>query len=149
MKSQKHLLEQIPGVQGIFLLIVVLVGVLNHLVEVGQDGVVHRPEAGEIGAVVDAPFFVHPLQHQLNGVDVPVCEVLVGAEKILQERDVLAEPGLLPERLRRLGIVLAVHIPHLGFQRIDAVLPSHEVHETAAQISAELSHLVLRVQADH
>ena len=63
-----------------------------------------------------------------------VREILVGAEKVLQKGDVLAEPGVLPEGGGGLGIVLAVHVPELGLQGIDAVPAAHEVHETAAQI---------------
>ena len=46
-----------------------------------------------VRVVVDAPLAVQPLQHQLNGIDMPVREILVGAEEILQKRDMLTEPG--------------------------------------------------------
>ena len=43
-----------------------------------------------------------------------VCELLIGPEKILKERDVLAETGLLAERLWSLGIVFVANVPDLG-----------------------------------
>ena len=93
---------------------------------------------------------VQPLQHQLDGVDVPVREVLVGAEKVFQEGDVLAQAGLLAEGKGgvRLRFPLAAHIPHLGLQGIDAVLAAHQVDEASAQVGAEINELMLRVQAD-
>ena len=88
-----------------------------------------------VRVVVDAPLAVQPLQHQLNGVDMPVREILVGAEKILQKRDVLTEPGMLPEGGGGFRVVLAGHVPEFRLQGVDAVPAAHEVHETAAQIS--------------
>ena len=57
---------------------------------------------------------VQPFQHQLDGVDVPVREVLVGAKEILQEGDVLAKPGPLPESGWGVGVILPTDIPHFG-----------------------------------
>ena len=54
-------------------------------------------QPGEICAVVDAEFLIHLLQHQLDGVDVAVREIFISAEKVLQEGDVLAQPGVLPK----------------------------------------------------
>ena len=44
----------------------------------------------------------------------PVCKVLVAAEKILQEGDMLAEPGVLPEGVRRLRVFLVIIAPQFG-----------------------------------
>ena len=79
----------------------------------------------------------------------PVGEVLVGAEEVLQEGDVLAEPGALPKSGGRIGVVLALHIPELGLQGVDDVFPAHHVGEAATHVPAQVVQLMLRVQADH
>ena len=78
-----------------------------------------------------------------------VRKILISAEKVLQEGNVLAQPGVLPEGGGSFRIVLSIHVPHLGFQGVDTVLACHEVNKAAAQIGAQVPHLMLRVQADH
>ena len=53
-------------------LIVLSVLLINEFIEVGKDGIVLGLEAGEVGAVADAPFGVQLAHHDLNGVDVAV-----------------------------------------------------------------------------
>ena len=82
-EAQQDLLEQFLGVQRVILPLIVLIGVLHDRIEVREDGKVLGPHRFEVRAVVQAPGLVQPLQHQLDGVDVPVGEVLVGAEEVL------------------------------------------------------------------
>ena len=88
-----------------------LVGVLHDFVEVREDGKILGPHGLKVCVVVQAPGLVQPLQHQINGVDVPVGEILVGAEEVLQEGDMLTETGPLAKRCRSVGIALALRIP--------------------------------------
>ena len=149
VESQQDLLEQLLGVQRVLLLFIVLVGVLHNFIEVREDGKVLGPHGLEVRVVVQPPGFVQPLQHQLNGINVPVREVLVGAEEVLEEGDVLAEAGALAEGGGGVRIALAFGIPQLGLQRIDKILSAHDVGEAAAHVLTEVIQLVLRVQADH
>ncbi len=59
----------------------------------------------------EAPLFVQPLQHQLNGVDVPVAEILIGPKEVLQEGDVLTEAGPLAKSGGSFRIIAALRVP--------------------------------------
>ena len=149
MEPQQELPQQLPGIQRAVLLVIVLVGVLQDGVQILRNGPVLRPHGREVRLVRNAPFPVQLLQHQLQGIDLLVGEGLVGPEKVLEEGDVLGQGRFLLECLWRVWIVLSIHIPPLGLQEVDAVLPAHEVCVTAAQLVAEPGQLLLRVQADH
>ena len=152
-EAQEKFLEQLLRVQRPGFLLIVPVGVLDHGVKVGEDGVVLRAEGGEIRIIADPPSAVQPLQHQLYGVDLRLGEVLVCPEEVLEEGDVLAEPAVHPKGLRGifafLCVLLNVHVPYLRLQGVDDVLPAGQVQKAAAQVLAQLRHLMLRVQADH
>ena len=81
--------------------------------------------SGEVGVIAQAPLAVERFQHQLDGVDVPLREVLVGAEKVLEERDVLTEPRAFLKRFGSVGIIFSVHIPQLRLQGVDEMAPAH------------------------
>ena len=83
VETQQDLPQQITGVQRIFLTVIGLVDFLDLVIEVGEGREVLRLDGLDLGVVIDAPLGIQALQHQLNGVDVPVCKVLVAAEKIL------------------------------------------------------------------
>ena len=61
----------------------------------------------------------------------------------------LGQGRFLPECLWRVWIVLSIHIPPLGLQKVNTELPAHEVRVTATQFATEPGQLLLRVQADH
>ena len=114
VEAQQDLPQQITGVQRIFLTVIGLVDFLDLVIEVGEGREVLRLDGLDLGVVIDAPLGIQALQHQLDGVDVPVCKVLVAAEKILQEGDMLAEPGVLPEGVRCLRVLLVIIAPQFG-----------------------------------
>ena len=149
VEAQEDLLEHFLGEQGLFLSVIVLIDVLHQLVEVGEDGILAGADLGEVRGVAHAPFGVEPLHQQLNGVNVEVGEAFVGAEEVLEKGDVLGEQGFLPEGCRGVGIVLAVHVPELGFQRIDAILTAQEVDKAAAQIVSHVRQFMFRIEGDH
>ena len=60
----------------------------------------------------------------------------------------LAEEGALAEGFRGCLVLLGVHAPRLGLQRVDAVPAVHQVHEASAQVMAQVDELMLRVEAD-
>ena len=63
----------------------------------------------------------------------------------------LTQPRPLAKRRGRIFIVslLAVHVPYLGFQRVDDVLPAHEVDEAAAKVPGKVDQLMLWIETDH
>ena len=148
VEAQQDFLQQFPRVQRVFLSVIVLVGVLDHIVEVGEDGEIIGSHGLEIRVIVESPLPVQPFQHQLDGVDVAVRKVLIGPEKVLEEGDVLAQASALPEGGWRFRIVLTIGIPQLGFQGVDDVLPAHEISEAAAQVGAQVDELMLRIEAE-
>ena len=61
----------------------------------------------------------------------------------------LGKPCALPKGFRGFGIfALCTLVPALRLQRIDAVLPCHEVGEAAAHGIAQLLQLMFHVQRD-
>ena len=145
VKPQPYRPEQFRGVKGAFAL---LLGLLHQGVEVGEDGIVLRPQAGEIGVVIDPPLGVEPAQHDLDGISLGVVEVFVAAEEIPQEGDVLGEQGALPESDGgvRVGRLLS-RAPGTGFQHIDPVVSAGEIQVGTAQPLHDLPIFPLGVQA--
>ena len=82
---QQHLLQKFTGIQRIFFSVIVLICFLDHIVQVGHNGIVGGLQSCEVGIIIQAPPVIEPLQHQFDGVDVTVGEVLVGLEEVFQE----------------------------------------------------------------
>ena len=72
VEAQQDFLEQFSWVERVLLAVVVPVRFLDHVVEVGKNGIIRGSQGLEIGIVIHAPFGVQPPQHQLNGINVPV-----------------------------------------------------------------------------
>ena len=150
MEPQHEIPEHSPRIEFQFLLtVIVLIGLLNGVVEVSQDGVVGRSHSGEVGGVTDAPLPVEPLHHQLQGIDVGGVELLVDTEDVPQEGDVLGQQST-PEGVWRVRVIrLAAIVPVPGLQQIDADPAAEQIHEAAPQVAAQLLHFVLRIQGDN
>ena len=77
----------------------------------------------------------------------PVTEIFIGPEEVLEEGDVLAQACGFAERLGGVGVLrIAALVPALGFQRIDAVHAAHQIHETAADPLAHILLLMFHIQ---
>ena len=150
VEPQHEIPEHSPRIEFQFLLtVIVLIGLLNGVVEVSQDGVVGRSHPGEVGGVADAPLTVEPLHHQLQGVDVGGVEILVDTEDVPQEGDVLGQQST-PEGVWRVRVIrLAAIVPVPGLQQIDADPAAEQIHKAAPQVAAQLLHLMLRIQGDN
>ena len=112
VEAQQDLLQQLSWVEGILLAVVVSVRLLDHVIEIGEDWIIPGRQGLEVGIVVHAPLDVQPPQHQLNGINMLVCKILIGPEEVLEERDMLAEPGLLAECSGSIRIIpLAAVVP--------------------------------------
>ena len=122
MKPQQQIPQHFPRIKtgGV----IVVIGSLDRIVEVGEDGVILWSHRREVGAVGDVPFLIEPLHHQLQRVDVGRVEALVDAEHIPQEGDVLGEQRP-PESVRRVRVFRSTAIiPAARLQQVDAVLPA-------------------------
>ena len=71
------MLEDFGGVELALALVKGFVFRFDQRVQVGQDGVIGGLHPVEIGAVGDAPLVVELLQHDLDGIDLPVVKILV------------------------------------------------------------------------
>jgi len=61
--------------------------------------------------VGDAPFLVELAQHDCDGVDFPVGKILVGAEKVLEKADMLAELAAFSKGSRyELAVILGIGV---------------------------------------
>ena len=122
MEPQQQIPQHLPRIKtgGI----IVVIGILNRIVEVGEDGVIGRLRRRKVHAVGDVPLLIEPLYHQLQRVDVGRVEALVDAEHIPQEGDVLGEQRP-PESVRRVRVFRpAAIVPAARLQQVDAVLPA-------------------------
>ena len=129
--------------------IVVFEFLLDEVVKVGENGIVLRTHPAEVGALGDAELLIQLGQHDLNGIDMRIAEILIGPEEVLQERDVLGQQGAFAKGLRRIsGIGVAAIIPALGFQHIDDVLSGHKVCKAAAHRFAHFLLFVFGIQRD-
>ena len=79
--------------------IVALEFFFNQVIEVRKDGIVLWAHPAEVGALGDAELVIQLGQHDLDGVDVCVAEILVGPEKVLEEGNMLRELGGLAKGL--------------------------------------------------
>ena len=122
MEPQQQIPQHLPRIKtgGV----IVVIGILDRIVQVGEDGVIGRLHSGKVRAVGDVPLLIEPLHHQLQRVDVGRIEALVDAEHIPQEGDVLGEQRP-PESVRRVRIFRpAAIVPAARLQQVDAVLPA-------------------------
>ena len=122
MEPQQQIPQHFPRVKtgGV----IVVIGILNRIVEVGEDGVILWPHRREVRAVGDVPLLIEPLYHQLQRVDVGRVKALVDAEHIPQEGDVLGEQRS-SESVRRVRVFRpAAIVPAARLQQVDAVLPA-------------------------
>ena len=147
MEPQQQIPQHFPRIKtgGV----IVVIGILDRIVEVREDGVILWPHRREVRAVGDVPLLIEPLYHQFQRVDVGRIKALVDAEHIPQEGDVLGEQRP-PESVRRVRVFRpAAIVPAAGLQQVDAVLPTEVVQKAAAQGAALVLHFVLGVQRDH
>ena len=147
VKAEEDLLQKLCRVQLVSVRIIPLILLLNKVIEVRKDGVSLRLQAAEVSGIADAPLFIQAANHNLNGINVPVAEIFVGAEKVLEEGDVLTQPCGLAERFGSVGVLrIAALVPTLRFQRIDAVYTPHQIHEAAADPLAHILLFMLHIQ---
>ena len=132
VQPQQHLLQQLPRIQAARLIVPQLL--LHKCVQVGEDGIILRRKLPEVRFLRNAPLLIQLGQHDLDGIQLRVGELLVGAKEILQEGDVPRQQRGLAERLGDglvcFGSVSLIPAPHL--QHIDALLTGHKVDEAAA-----------------
>ena len=122
---------------------------LFYLIQFLHDWEVRGLLCAVVGGVGNAKACVQLGEQNLDGVDLRVREILVAAEEVLEEGDVLGQPRDLLERLRRGGVdILDAVRPCFRLERVDCVLSAHEVDIAAAQGVAEFLILGLGVQAD-
>ena len=125
VEAQQQVPEHLPGVQLEFLLLlIVIIGCLNNVIQVGEDGIVGRSHLREVRLVGNSPTLVQPLDHQLQGVDVRRVEVLIDPEDVPQEGDMLGQEGPAKGRGLLRVIRIAPVVPPPGLQQVDAVLPA-------------------------
>ena len=150
VQPQQDLLQKFRRVERMPTVIKGLILLLNEFIEVGRNWVIHWGQAVKVGAVTDAPFGVQLTEHDLDGIDVLVGKVLVGAKEVPQEGDVLAQPCGLAEGFRGVLIVAAAPvIPAFRLQKIDVELAAHHIHEAAAHGFTEILLLMLHIQGNH
>ena len=122
VEPQQNFLQQFRRVELIFGFVIALKLVLNKGVKVGQNGIVCGCQSSKIGTVADAEFFVQLAQHDFNGVNMAVREILIASKEILEKADVLTELGGLTECLGRISVLrAAAFIPGFWLQRVNDI----------------------------
>ena len=147
MQPQQHLAQDLLSVELVGGHVIAFVLRLDQVIEIREDGVVLRAHTAEIGPLCDAPFLIQLGEHDLNGVDMGIREILVGAEEVLEEGNVLCQQGAFSEGFRGGCIVrVAAVIPAFRPQHIDDVLTRHKVGKAAADSFAHFLLLMLGIQ---
>ena len=150
MQPQQHLTQDLLGVKLVGGHVIAFVLRLDQVIEIREDGIVLRAHTAEIGPLCDAPFSIQLGEHDLNGVDMGIREILVGAEEVLEEGNVLRQQGAFSEGFRGGCIVrVAAVIPTFRLQHIDDVLTGHKVGKAAADSLAHFLLLMLGIQRDN
>ncbi len=150
VQPQQDILQQLGGIELAAALVIGLIFFLNQPIQVGQNGIIGGGEPVEAGAVADAELGIQLLQHDFNGVNLPVGKVLVSAEEVFQKGNVLTELAADAEGLRRIPVLWAsVLIPSFGFQHIDDKLPGHQVDEAGAEVIGQILVLHFRIKGAH
>ena len=149
VEPQKQIPEHLcrEELQTLFMAIAA-VGILNNIVEVRQNGVVGGAHPGEVRGVADAPLPVETLHHQLQYVNMGGVKVLVDAEDVTKERDVLCQQRAAKGRRGVRVIRFAAIVPVPGLQQVDLDLAAEQIQKAAVQIGAQLFHLLFRVQRE-
>lgn len=147
--AEAHVLQSVLRVEVFPLLVVAVKLFLAQLIEVLHDREVRGLLGAVVGGVGDAEAVVQLGEQDLDGVDLRIGKILVAAEEVLEEGDVLGQPRNLLEGFRccRVDVFNAVR-PCFRFQGVDRVLSAHEVNIAPAQGVAEFLILGLGVQTD-
>ena len=149
VQPQQYLLQKLLGVERVTAGVIVVKLLLHQVVEVGEDGVVFRVHLRKVGVLGDAELLVQLGEHDFDGVDVGIAEILIGSEEVFQEGNVLGQQRVFVEGLRRIvGIGVSAVVPALGFQDIDEVVSGHEVGKTTTHRLAHLLLLMFGIQGD-
>ena len=167
VQPQQHLLQKFLCVERVTAGIVRVKLLLHQVVEVGEDGVVLRAHLRKVGVLGDAELLVQLGEHDFDGVDVGIAEILVGSEEVFQEGDVLSQHGIAqkgfgyastvvaggkvccPDHVRvRIASSGTLVVPALGFQDIDEVVSGHEVGKATTHRLAHLLLLMFGIQGD-
>ena len=150
VQPQQHLTQDLLSVELVGGHVIAFVLRLDQVIEIREDGIAPRAHTAEIGPLCDAPFPIQLGEHDLNGIDMSVAEIFVGAEEVLEEGNVLCQQGAFSECFRCCRIVrVAAVIPAFRLQHIDDVLTRHEVGKAATHSLAHLSLLVFHIQCDY
>lgn len=149
MDSEAHVLQGVLRVEVFPLLVVAVKLFLAQLIEVLHDREVRGLFGAVVGGIGDAEAGVQLGEQDLDGVDLRIGKILVAAEEIFQEGDVLGQPCNLLESFRRGGVdVFNAVRPCFRLQGVDGVLSAHEVDITASERRAEFLILGFGIQAD-
>lgn len=149
MDSEAHVLQSVLRVEVFPLLVVAVEFFLAQLVEVLHDWEVRGLLGAVVGGVSNAEAGIQLGEQDLDGVDLRIGEVLVAAEEIFQEGNMLRQPCDLLEGLRRGGVEIFNAVrPCFRLERVNRVLSAREVDITASERRAEFLILGFGVQAD-
>ena len=147
VQSQQNFLQELLRIEQMGVGIVAFEFFFDQVIEIRENRIVLRAHTAEIGPLCDAPFRVELGYHDLNGVDMGIREILVGAKEVLEEGNVLCQQGAFSEGFRGGCIVrVAAVIPAFRLQHIDDVLTRHKVGKAAADSFAHFLLLMLGIQ---
>ena len=150
VQSQQDFLQELLRIEQMGVGIVVLEFFFDQVIEVGEDRIVLRPHAAEVGLLRDTPLGVELGYHDLNGVDMGITEILIGPEEVLEKGYMLRQQSAFAEGFRCCLIVrVTAVIPAFGLQGVDDVLPGHEISKAAAHGLAHFLLLMLGIQRDN
>ena len=63
--------------------------IFDQVIEIRESRIILCSHPDKVAPIRDAPFLIQLRQHDLDGVDVSIAEIFIGAEEVLEERYVL------------------------------------------------------------
>ena len=147
VQPQADPLEDLLSVQGLSRGIVIAVFLHAKLEQILHNGVIRGLQPGEIRCFRQAEFLVQPGHHDLDGIHFHIGKVLIAAEPVLEECQMLADAAASAEGFRRIRILHRFAGPGFGFQEIDHVPAIQKIQITAAVALGQGLHFALRIHA--
>ena len=149
IQPQADPLEDLLCVQWLVRRIEIAVFLHAKLEQIFHDGIIRGLQAGKIGILRQVELLIEPGQHDLNGVYLHVGEILIAAEPVLQECQMLTQPSASAEGFRCIRVIHRLTGPGFGFQEVNHVSAVQEIQITAAIVLSQCLHLTLGIQSDN
>ena len=148
--TQADFTEKVLSKQRLGPVLILLILLFAQRIQICHDGIVRIPDTRKVSIVIDAEVVVETGHQNLQRIDVSIGEILIGAEEVLEIRDMLTQHSRLTESFRSILVGrFRSFRPLLRLKRVDDILTGHQIQIATAQIVAQLLVFLFRIQHDN